>query len=177
METDAGFGSVEGSFVRAALPATVLGGSNCNMGTLDRCLDWCRARQTGLMMLSQLLWISSQSEEYCGDNCLSWFEETHQRTLHYTVCMYVCGKDTRRGDCLPIWRTHNKSRGGEKKLEQQTERQRCMCARVCVYVPRVDLWQSVELRVVGLWSGAGGLWSFGYEDPHMNICRSVKVCV
>lgn len=106
--TDACIRSVKGSFVKArtcGTPSKCFWGSHCYVGTLDRCSAWCRARQAGLMMLSQLLWISSLPGDYCRDKCLSWFEDTRlkgatQCSMRMSVCeteyVYSCrGKNER----------------------------------------------------------------------------------
>lgn len=60
-------------------------------------VERCNAR---LIMLSQLLWISSQLKVYCKDN-LSWSRDSwFKAVLHNTVCMYVCERNEGRVNCF-----------------------------------------------------------------------------
>lgn len=61
--------------------------------------------QAALMMLSQLLWISSRPGVYCRDNCLSWFEDTWLKQAALIRYVRMCVRD--EVDCFSMQRGNN----------------------------------------------------------------------
>lgn len=140
--------------------------SCCCGGTLDRCWGWCRARHAGLMMLNQLLGISSSTSSQ--KTAATTTASAGLRTPLKELCIMLHARK-RGGDQHEVHQFHLWGRN----TERSKWRDRHACARLPHRVPRIDLWQPAKFRELLVEVEFGHL---AVEDPQRTICTSVWKC-